>query len=108
MSLKAAVRRVLERLLGSSGYQVLAYHIRKVSKMEPEELFLSNSLEFYQVLLNILGRGADFFVEMLLKSLMVETGLPSFDVAEAVRELREGKFDKVSQILSKLEEVVRG
>ena len=106
--MKAAVRRVLERLLGSSGYQVLAYHVRKVSKMEPEELFLSNSLEFYQVLLNILGRGADFFVEMFLKSLMVETGLPSFDVAEAVRELREGKFDKVSQILSKLEEVVRG
>ena len=106
--MKAAVRRVLERLLGSSGYQVLAYHIRKVSKMEPEELFLSNSLEFYQVLLNILGRGADFFVEMFLKSLMVEAGLPSFDVAEAVRELREGKFDKVSQILSKLEEVVRG
>jgi len=105
--LRAAVRRVLERFLGSSGYQVLAYHVRKVSKMEPEELFLFNSLEFYQVLLNILGRGADFFVEMLLKSLMVEAGLPSFDVAEAVRELREGKFDKVSQILSKLEEVVR-
>ena len=108
MSLKAAVRRVLERLLGSSGYQVLAYHVRKVSRMEPEELFLSDSLEFYQVLLNILGRGADFFVEMLLKNLVVEAGLSSFDVAGAVRELKEGKFDKISQILSRLEEVVRG
>ena len=105
--MKAAVRRALDRLLGPSGYQALAYHVRKSSGMEPEDLFLSNPPEFYQVLSGLLGRGADFFVEALLKSLILEAGLLSFDVAEAVGELREGKFDKISRILSRLEEVVR-
>ena len=76
--------------------------------MGPEDLFLSNSPEFYQVLSGLLGQGADFFIEMLLKSLILEAGLPSFDVAEAVKELREGELDKISRIPSRLEEVMRG
>jgi len=76
--------------------------------MGPEDLFLSNSPEFYQVLSGLLGQGADFFIEMLLKSLILEAGLPSFDVAEAVKELKEGGLDKISRILSRLEEVMRG
>ena len=76
--------------------------------MGPEDLFLSNSPEFYQVLSGLLGQGADFFIEMLLKSLILEAGLPSFDVAEAVKELNEGGLDKISRILSRLEEVMRG
>ncbi len=108
MSLRGAARRVLDRLLGPSGYQVLAHHARKLSQMEPEDLLLSNPPEFYQVLSSLLGRGADFFLEVLLKSIALEVGSPSFDVAEAVRELKEGNLDKISRILSRLEDVVEG
>ena len=47
--------------------------------MGPEDLFLSNPPEFYQVLSGLLGQGADFFIEALLKRLILEAGLPSFD-----------------------------
>ena len=60
--------------------------------------FLSNLPEFYQVLSGLLGQGADFFIEALLKSLILEAGLPSFDVAEAVKELKKGELDKISRI----------
>ena len=66
--------------------------------MGPEDLFLSNPPEFYQVLSGLLGQGADFFIEALLKSLILEAGLPSFDVAEAVKELKKGELDKISRI----------
>ena len=108
MSLKIALRKVFGRLLGSSGYQVLAYHLRKLSGMEPEDLFLSNPPEFYRVLSDLLGQGADFFIEALLKTLALEVGSLSFDAAEAVEELKKGKLDKINRILSRLEEVVRG
>jgi len=75
--------------------------------MGPEDLLFSNTPEFYQVLSGLLGQGADFFVEMLLKRLILEAGLPSFDVAEAVKELKEGELDKISRILSRREEVMR-
>lgn len=106
MSLREAVKKVLDRLLGFSGYQVLSYHVRKLSGVEPVDLLLSNPLEFYHVLSSLLGRGADFFLEMLLKSLILEAELPSFGVDEAIRELKEGKLDKISRILSRLEEAV--
>jgi len=43
--------------------------------MEPEDLFLSNPPEFYQVLSGLPGQRAGFFVEALLKSLILEAGL---------------------------------
>ena len=67
-------------------------------------LTLLNSIRF---LSGLLGQGADFFIEMLLKSLILEAGLPSFDVAEVVKELKEGGLDKISRILSRLEKVIR-
>ena len=84
---------------------MVAYHVRKSSEMGLEELLFSNTPEFYQVLSGLLGQGADFFVEALLKRLILEAGLPSFDVAEAVKELKEGELDKISRILSRLGEV---
>jgi len=108
MSSRVAVRRALNRLLGPSGYQALVYHVRKLSGMSPEDLFFYNPLEFYRVLFSLFGQGVDFFVEALLKILVLDAGLPSFETAEAVRELREGKLDKIIHILTRLEEVARG
>jgi len=47
--------------------------------MGPEDLFLSNPLNSIRFYLAYLAKRADFFIEALLKSLILEAGLPSFD-----------------------------
>jgi len=79
MPSKVAVKRTLDRLLGASGYQVLAIMLRTHPIWGRKTYFfptLLNSIRFY---LAYLAKGADFFIEIILKRPILEAGLPSFD-----------------------------
>ena len=76
--------------------------------MGPEDLFLSNPPEFYQVLSGLLGQEGGLLHRGAPKETDIRGGFTELRRAEAVKELKERELDKISRILSRREEVMRG
>ncbi|MHC1628691.1 MAG: hypothetical protein ACXQTI_07665 [Candidatus Nezhaarchaeales archaeon] len=101
------VREGFRRVLGDVSFKVLEYHFDKLLGMDPAEALLRDPKAFYETLNRFFRAGTDILLETILKIIFRDTYRVNINVKDVLSAIKLGEVNKVYNLLSGSEKLVK-